>query len=197
MKLSRHLTAFVVGIALATGASATVFDVTSIGGTMGYHTAAGTSNDVGWNLSSTFIAWGTTNGTYSGFTGANFNPALPNTDAIHIFGSNFTLTFDKTISSIIFFLRENGGTSTLDFGLTPTVLSGNLIVSGTKVRGTVEGGVIRFDNLDTKQLVHKTTILDGMDAAWVAQAKVPETGSTLLLLIGALVACLRLRRWVA
>lgn len=174
-------------------AQATPFDVTSVGGSDGpfFHSASGTSNGVSWTVSGangdSFYSWipaTVVNGTYQGFTGGNYTPALPNTDVLHTFGTDMTITFSQNIFSILFYLKETGGSSTLDFGITPQVVSGAVTINGTKVRGTATGGVVRFSNLNTNNLTSSTSIFDGMDAAWVVESveSVPDTSSSAALL---------------
>jgi len=179
-------------LSLAASAQATSFDITSIGDFDGnfYHSAAGTSSGIGWTVSGSggdlFYSWGlatTTDATYQGFTGANFVPSLPDSDRLHTFGTDMTITFDTKISSILFYLKEDGGASTLDFGLTPTLVSGSATIVGTSVKGSVSGGVIRYSGLDTDTLTSLTSIFDGMDTAWVVESTtVPDAGSSGLLL---------------
>lgn len=196
LKISASLV-FVSG--LLSTASAVSFDVTSVSDKDGsYFTKAeGTSNGVGWSIDG-FKSWDsrtTTDGTYD-FSGANFSPELLNTDRLHTFGTTMDIVFDQAISSILFYLKENGGNSTLDFGLVPTLVSGSLSINGTKVTGTTGGGVVRFSGLNTNHLVSTTSILDGMDAAWVVEstAHVPDSGSSLLLLGMAFAAVAEVKR---
>jgi len=169
----------------------TIFDVTSLTGLVGdfYHGAAGTSNGIGWTVagvgSDSFLSWAprtTTDATYQGFTGANFSTQLPNSDRLHTFGTDMTITFSQNISSILFYLLEDGGSSTLDFGLTPGFVSGFVTINGTAVTGTTSGGIVRFSGLNTNTLTSYTSIFDGMDVAWVVESTVPDSGSSALLL---------------
>jgi len=180
----------VAALGLGSAASAApVFDVTTYSGTGAGQTAAGTSNGIGWTMSQTFIAGGggldpVLNQTYTGFSNATyFNPAVAATDRLHIFGTNLVLTFAQPITSIDFYLRENGGTSTLDFGLPWTLVSGQVNPIGlTGARPTTNGGIIRFTFASPiTQLNHTTGIFDGMDAAWFV---VPEPGALALLGLG-------------
>ena len=107
------------------------------------------------------------------------------TDRLHIFGTGLTLTFLQPITSIDFYLRENGGSSTLDFGTAWTLVSGEVSAIGaTGARPTTNGGVIRFTfATPVTSLTHTTGIFDGMDAAWFAVG-VPEPGTLALLGLG-------------
>lgn len=169
-------------------AHAISFDVTSLtGGNNGIGVSAtGTSGSVGWSIDnfSTWLTNTTVDGSYTGFSGANFTPALAQSDRLHTFGTNMTIVFDQNITSILFYLRENGGNSTLDFGLTPTLVSGDVVINGTSVTGLTTGGVVRFSGLNTNILSSVTTLYDGMDSAWVVESvsasSVPDAGSTVL-----------------
>jgi hypothetical protein len=185
------LLALVLSLAVQAQATSIPFDVTSVGDFDGtfYHSADGTSNGVGWTVSGvspdSFLSWGaqtTTDGTFQGFTDGTFSIPLANTDRLHTFGTDMTITFSQNISSILFYLKENGGSSTLDFGLIPEFVSGFVDINGTKVTGTQAGGLIRFSNLNTNTLTSLTTILDGMDTAWVVESTVPDAGGSALLL---------------
>ena len=194
-KLQKFAALLVAGVGMAiTGSAhstAIVFDVTSVanvGTSTG--TAAGTSNGIGWTMSQSYIAGGglapVLNQTYTGFSNATyFNPAVAATDRLHIFGTNLTLTFAQPISSIDFYLRENGGSATLNFGSAWTLVSGQVgLVGTTGARPTTNGGIIRYTfATPVTSLTHTTSIFDGMDAAWFAVG-VPEPASLGLLGLG-------------
>ena len=130
----RQFAAALVGTAVlgfcGSANAAMLFDVTSVANVgTGSATASGTSNGIGWTMSQTYVADGglapVLNQTYTGFSNSTyFNPAVAATDRLHIFGTGLTLTFAQPISSIDFYLRENGGSSTLDFGTAWTLLRG-------------------------------------------------------------------------
>ncbi len=173
-----------------------LFDITSFSGAGAAQTAAGTSNGIGWQLSATFISDTNptiTDGTYTRFADpAFFTPSLPNADAIHITGTDFTLTFDSPIKSILFYLSDDAGTANLDLGIEPTLVSGSVGITGTRASPSLSGGVILYDNLSTTSLSHNANVFDGMDLAWVA-TPVPLPPGLYLFVIG-FVAMLRVLR---
>jgi len=192
--MRKHLAPVLAGLLALTvmgGAQAAVmnFDVTAFSGFGAGNTAQGTSNGVGWSMTSTHISncCGLPNGNYAGFNTPNFVPPVALTDVLHIFSDNLTLNFNSPISSILFYIRENGGTANVDFGITPTLVSGAVNITGTRAAPTTSGGVIRYDfGAPVTQLVHTANVFDGLDAAWyVARSpSVPEPTSLVLLGLG-------------
>jgi hypothetical protein len=84
-------------------------------------------------------------------------------------------------------IRENGGTANIDFGITPTLVSGAVNITGTRAAPTTSGGVIRYDfGVPVTQLVHTANVFDGLDAAWYVDGppSVPEPISLVLLGVG-------------
>jgi hypothetical protein len=171
------------------------FDVTFAGASGGEGQAGGTSNGIGWSMTRSFISAGfcpAADQAYAGFSsGTFFNPAIAATDCLHIFSQDLELWFAEPISSIDFYLKENGGSATLDFGLPWTLVSGQVTQIGTTgARPSTNGGVIRFAfAAPISVLVHRTTIFDGMNAAWFAEAgstptPVSEPGTLLLIGLG-------------
>lgn len=166
-------------------AVAMTFDVESFSGGGSGQTALGTSNGIGWTLSPTNIDAGLTitNGSFGGFNSANHVPAVASSDVLHIGGEDFALTFSEPISSIRFYVTENlSPSSVLDFGITPTIVSGDLAVNGTAVSFTSGGGgVFRLDGLDTTVLSHTASIFNSANVAFFA---VPEPSTALLAGLG-------------
>ena len=171
----------------------TSFDVTSLSAldTFGA-TATGTSNGVGWTLGPSHFSsccGATINSTFNGFNNANFITPVANTDNLHITQANFSLTFDQAITSIVFYIQENGGTASLDFGIAPTVLSGgaNLSITGTRISPNTVGGAIEYSGLNTTTLNHGSVVFDGMNMAFFVTGVasiVPEPGTLSLLGVG-------------
>jgi hypothetical protein len=143
------------------------FDITSLNpGNTG--TAAGTSNGVAWMISPTFISnLSVSDGTFTGFNTSSFVPPIAATDVLHVTSADFTLSFNQRIDSILFYLRENDGGASLDFGLAPTIISGNFTVVGTRIfPAQQDGGVVRFNGVDSTTLSHSSIEENGMDIAF-------------------------------
>lgn len=104
------------------------FDVTYISAyNQEGQTAEGASNGIGWSICSTWFSCccgANTDGTYQGFDTDNFYPPIANEDDLHITSRDFSIVFDQLIDSIVFYLLENGGNASLDFGLEAEVVSG-------------------------------------------------------------------------
>lgn len=176
--------------------SAPSFDVTFAGASGGEGQAGGTSNGIGWAMTRSFMSSGfcpSADQSYTGFGNpAFFNPPVATTDCLHIFSQPLELWFSESISSIDFYLRENGGAATLDFGLPWTLVSGEVArIGSTGARPSTNGGIIRFTfSSPLSTLVHTTEIFDGMNAAWFANAgsgpptPTPEPGTLALLGLG-------------
>jgi hypothetical protein len=137
--------------------------------------AHGSSNGVGWAICSTGFSscCGTTvNGTFDGFNTPNFSPPMPQQDAIHVGQEDFVLLFEQPVKRVVFYLRENGGGASLDFGLPPTVLSGgsDLSITGTRIHPDTQGGAVAFDYIDARAMRHTAIVWDGMDLAFYVEA---------------------------
>jgi hypothetical protein len=149
---------------------------------------------VGWSLGPTQFSsccGATINSTFNGFNNANFITPVANTDNLHITQANFSLTFDQAITSIVFYIQENGGTASLDFGIAPIVLSGagNLSITGTRISPNTVGGAIEFSGLNTTTLNHSSVVFDGMNTAFFVTGvanSVPEPSTLGLLGAGLL-----------
>ena len=162
-----------------------LFDVTSV--TTGENgIATGISNGVGFMLTPTYIHEPRTiiDGSFTGYSDSGFhNPPLANSDVLHIGRDGFTLIFDEVISSALIYFTDNppGVDSEMDFGIVPTVISGDVSVNGTRFRPTtLSGGLIRLDGIDSNTLTHipQGSFLD-MDFAIVVST-VPEPSSIVL-----------------
>lgn len=205
------LLSLVAAFGIASSASAISFDVLTLvdndapspsdGVNM---SATGTSGGIGWKIDvfNTWLANTNIGNNYTGFSGPNFTPALALSDRLHTFGTDMTIVFDEKVSSILFYIEENAGNSTLDFGLIPTLVSGFATINGTAVTADIRGGVVRFSGLNTDTLSSVTTIRDGMDVAWVVESVVdsqgvPDAGSSALLLGTGLIGLFVYRRRMA
>ena len=160
-----------------------IFDITKV---IGSTSAEGTSNGIPWSVSPTFVFTGLTvsDGTWTGFNTPNHVPPIALTDNLHVASQDFDLTFGSPISSIVFYLsNDNAGgpnASKLDFGISPTIVSGDIEISGTAfgVSSTI-GGVVRLDGLNTNVLKHTAPTTDGLNSAFFVTA-VPEPSSFLV-----------------
>ena len=157
------------------------FDVTSITGTNPSATAIGTSNGVGWSISPTtyWLARTKTNETF------NFSSLPVFTDNLHASG-NYTITFDRTVSSLLVALSNDNLTDSINFGLTASDFSGVSFLGTQVVLDSANGGLVLFENINslTIQNTNTNTLFDGYDLAFhvVSTTDVPEP--TILWLIG-------------
>lgn len=190
---------FLVGtIGLANAATISDFDLTlfdfdvtsystgsSSNGLSGDATASGTSNGIGWSISPTNIYSGltTTNGTFQ-FT------ALPNgitTDRLHT-SSDFTITFDSVVESLLVALDNDNTVDSINFGMVPVDytgvdLEGTQLLLNPKGSDQNSGGLALFENIHSLTVSHtNTNFFDGFDLAFHAvAAPVPEPSTILLL----------------
>ncbi|MCB9235058.1 MAG: hypothetical protein H6581_25615 [Bacteroidia bacterium] len=155
------------------------FDVTNVSAyNLSNQTAEGTSNGLDWKICATAFSnccgTSTSNG-FQGFNSGNFSPPVANEDNLHIGGEDYTITFSKPVSSIVFYLRENGGTASVDFGMTPTVISGgaNLNIVGTRIFPNTLGGAIRLDNVNSRTITGLAGAYDGMHVAFYVESLAP------------------------
>ena len=184
MKMWRISLMFIVSLSftIASGEATAVvpipeeFDIVSVTpGTEQIATASGTSNGFAWSISPTFISnLSVLDGSFAGFNTANHNPAVTATDNLHIGGTDFTLTFDQSISAMLIYIGENHGPSfaNLDFGITPTVVSGDVLVDGTRFSPTsLAGGTVLIDGINSSTLTHTASVANGLHSAFFV---VPE-----------------------
>ena len=184
MKIFSIATVILVTFVAVPAFAAPLFDVTSVQGwdTSQGGTATGTSNGVGWNLSPTFI-WGAitvTNGTYAGYADpVRFAPPLPNSDTLHIGVETFDLTFDRPIQTALVYMTDNPSPPTdgrIDFGITPTYVSGDVNIDGTTFwAGSSAGGLVRLDNINSNVLSHTSPGKGGLTFAIVVFVPEPTT----------------------
>ena len=161
------------------------FDVTSYSytsnGLDGSATASGTSNGIGWSISPTNIYSGltTTNGSFQ----FSVLPLGTTTDRLHT-SSNFTITFDRVIDSLLVALDNDNLTDSVNFGIVPTEIQG-LTLDTTQLLLEVPagGGLALFENIHSLTISHtNTNTPDGFDLAFHAvAAPVPEPATFLLL----------------
>jgi len=161
------------------------FDITSYthngSGLDGLATASGTSNGIGWTISPTNI--------YSGLTTTNGSfqfSALPHgvtTDRLHT-SSDFTITFDRVIDSLLVALDNDNRTDSVNFGMVPTDYTG-ITLDSTQLLLEVPagGGLALFENIHSLTISHTdTNYFDGFDLAFHAvAAPVPEPATFILL----------------
>jgi hypothetical protein len=159
------------------------FDITAFSGASGSgETAQGTSNGVGWTMSPTYLGIvPVTDGTYTGFSNpVYFSPSIPATDEIHIGAESYTLTFDEPIASALFYLRADGTSAQgIDFGIPPTLVSGDVAIVGTSAKPNTNGGIVRFDHINSTTLTHTQFVFNGVDMAWFVTT-VPEPPAIVL-----------------
>ena len=108
----------------------------------------------------------------------------------------FDLTFDQTITSALVYMTDNPSPPTdgrLDFGITPTYVSGDVNISGTTFwAGSSAGGLVRLDGINSNVLSHTNPGTGGLTFAIVVTA-IPEPCSAALA-TAALALLLRRRR---
>ena len=144
-------------------------------------TASGTSNGIGWSISPTNIYSGltTTNGSFQ-FTAL---PSGMTTDRLHT-SSDFTITFDRVIDTLLVALDNDNLTDSVNFGMVPVDYQG-LTLDETQLLLAVPagGGLALFENIHSLTISHtNTNIFDGFDLAFHAEAApVPEPATLILL----------------
>ncbi len=165
------------------------FSVTDVAGTSGQGATA-----TNWTLTDT-SSWSTRTTTNNSWSFASIPGET--TDRLHM-GLDFTITFDRNVTSILFAFEDNdtiadGG---FDFGLIPTEIGGsNISLSGSRMIIAGSGGWALFTGLNTTSLSHTRFNSDGVDIAWfvldsqpVSSVPVPAAvwlfGSGLLALSG-------------
>jgi len=156
------------------------FDITSITGANPTSIATGTSNGIGWTISPTsyWMARTVTNGSF------NFAGLPVSTDNLHASG-NYTITFDQTITSLLVALSNDNFADSINFGLTPSDITGNVSFAGTQaILGSASGGLVLFENINSLTIMNSNNngILDGYDLAFhaVAPSAVPIPAAAFL-----------------
>ncbi len=154
------------------------FDVSTVSGfNVPNQNGEGTSNGVNWKMCGTIFDIGLTDttGGFNGFNTFNFSPPVANTDIVHVGGADFTILFERPVSSIVFYIRENGGISSIDFGIPPIVLSGgtNLNIQGTRIFPNTNGGAVRFDNVNSRSMTSIAGAADAMNLAFYVESLAP------------------------
>jgi hypothetical protein len=137
-------------------------------------TASGTSNGVGWSISPTNLWSGrtTTGGTFV------FSSLPAPTDNLHP-AIDFTLSFDQPVASLLVALSNDSGSDSINFGLVPTDLSGDLESFGSQISLTRRaGGLALFENIDSLTVTHTDNngVSDGFDLAFYIVSTVPSPG---------------------
>lgn len=162
------------------------FDVTSYttvdpSGIDGKAFASGTSNGIGWSITPTNLWSGRTT------TGGTFSFAsLPNkTDNLHA-SLGYTITFDQMVGTLVVALSNDNTSDSINFGLTPSFLYGNVTNVGTQINLTqASGGLVWFNNVNSLTVtnVNSNGVNDGYDLAFHA-VPVPEPETYALMLAG-------------
>jgi hypothetical protein len=157
------------------------FDAVQVGYDFFGANAHGSSNGVGWAMCNTYFSScceASTSETYTGFGTADFSPPVAHEDNLHTTGRDFALVFERRVKRVVVYLRENGGSASLDLGLTPIVLSGsgNLSIVGTRILPNTSGGSVAFDNIGSRILTHTAAAFDGMNVAFYVEALEPGAG---------------------
>ncbi len=163
------------------------FDVVSVSA---YDTegaaAYGSSNGVGWAICETWFSSccgaSTTDG-YTGFNTSNFDPPVAAEDNLHITSRDFVLVFEQPVDTLAVYLRENGGSANLDFGLIPEIISGgsNLtIVDDTRIYPNTSGGAVRYREASTDMFEHVSNIADGTNMAFYVEGLAPGVNASML-----------------
>jgi hypothetical protein len=152
-----------------------IVSITSFGSLFNNTDATGTSNGVDWKVCPALLTnccGASITNSYTGFSSGDFAPPVAQTDAFHIGGSDVMMVFGQPIESIVFYLREDGGTSSFDFGLAPTILSGaaNLNIVGNRIFPNTLGGAVRFDNVDSRKMFLSHGDFDGMNVTWYVES---------------------------
>ncbi len=140
--------------------------------------AAGVSNGVAWKVCETSFSGccgANINGSYNGYNTSNFAPPVAGEDVMHVGGSDMTIVFDRPVDDVVFYMRENGGISSLDFGEPPVVISGgqNLNIVGNRIFPNTSGGTVRIENIQSRELVALSQAVDGMDLAFYVESTAP------------------------
>lgn len=191
----KRLRSFVLWAAAFGGASsqASLFEIYTY--TTGVDSVAtGTSSGMDWDLQASFIYGARTqndNG-WNGFVGPNFSIPLPATDRLH--GTGFRFTFAAPIQSALIYVSDDDGNADIvfDFGVTPSLVSGDVTITGTGFGAYRAGGIVRLDGIDSTVLTTARRA-DGNDFAIVV-IPVPEPATLAALALGAGLLMRKIRR---
>jgi len=150
------------------------FDIVSLTGGGYVRNSDGTSNGINWimcNVGFSGCCGANTWGSYNGFNTPGFDPPVANEDVMHVGGTDIIIRFDREVKSIVFYLREDGGNASFDFGMTPTVISGanNLNIVGTRIYPNTRGGAVRFDNVNSRSITGVHGAFQGMNLAFYVE----------------------------
>ncbi len=97
------------------------------------------------------------------------------------------ITFDQTIDALLVALSNDNTNDSINFGLNPSDLVGNVSNIGAQINLTsASGGLVLYENINSLTVSHtnNNNINDGFDLAFHAIAEVPEPSILALLGLG-------------